>query len=110
MTDEAVISPEITSDDRLWAALCWIPISPLWPIFAIVALVLDDKKDREFIRHHAVLSIATGIILIPLSIVTCGCAALIYIVFFYWAFVAYQGETVEIPFVNDFARNQGWIA
>ena len=109
MTNEAVVSPEITSDDRLWAALSWIPITPLWPIFAIVALVMDDKKDRAFIRYNAVLSIATGVILIPLTIVTCGCAALVYLVFFYWAYVAYQGETVEIPLVSDFARKQGWV-
>lgn len=110
MTDETVISPDITSDDRLWAALSWIPITPLWPIFAIVVLLLDDKKERAFIRYNAILSLITGLVLIPLSIITCGCAALIYIVFFYWAFVAYQGETVEIPFVSNFARNQGWVA
>jgi len=110
MTNEAVVDLEITSDDRLWAALSWIPISPLWPIFAIIALLLDEKKDRAFIRYNAVLSIATGVVLIPLSIVTCGCAALIYLVFFYWAYVAYQGQIVEIPLVTDFARNQGWVA
>ena len=109
MTDEAVISSEITSDDRLWAALSWIPITPLWPIFSIIALVLDDKKDRSFIRYNAIVSLVLGVVLIPLSIITCGCAALIYIVFFYWAYVAYQGETVEIPFVSDFIRNQGWV-
>ena len=110
MANEAVVDLEITSDDRLWAALSWIPISPLWPIFAIIALLLDEKKDRVFIRYNAVLSIATGVILIPLSVITCGCAALIYLVFFYWAYVAYQGQVVEIPFVTDFARNQGWVA
>jgi len=110
MTNEAVVDLEITSDDRLWAALSWIPISPLWPIFAIIALLLDEKKDRAFIRYNAVLSIATGVVLIPLSIITCGCAALIYLVFFYWAYVAYQGQIVEIPLVTDFARNQGWVA
>jgi uncharacterized membrane protein len=109
MTNEAVVDLEITSDDRLWAALSWIPISPLWPIFAIIALLLDEKKDRAFIRYNAVLSIATGVVLIPLSIITCGCAALIYLVFFYWAYVAYQGQIVEIPLVTDFARNQGWV-
>ena len=109
MTDEAVIFPDITADDRLWAALSWIPITPLWPIFAIVVLLLDDKKERPFIRYHAIMSIITGVILIPLSIITCGCAALIYIVFFYWAYVAYQGQIVEIPLVTDFARNQGWV-
>ena len=109
MTNETVFENEITQDDRLWAALSWIPISPLWPVFAIVALVLEDKKDRQFIRYHAVLSLVMGVILIPLSIVTCGCAALVYVVFFYWAYLAYQGQTVEIPLVTDFARNQGWI-
>ena len=110
MTNETFINSEITQDDRLWAALAWIPITPLWPIFAIVALLLEDKKDRPFIRFHAVRSLVTGVILIPLSIVTCGCAAVIYIVFFYWAYLAYQGQTVEIPFVTGFARNQGWVA
>ena len=109
MTNESIVNSEITQDDRLWAALAWIPVSPLWPIFAIVALLLEDKKDRQFVRYHSVVSLATGIILIPLSIVTCGCAALIYIVFFYWAYLAYQGEIVEIPFVTEFARNQGWV-
>ena len=110
MTNETTLHSEITQDDRLWAALAWIPISPLWPIFAIVALLLEDKKDRPFVRYHSVLSLATGLILIPLSIVTCGCAAIVYVVFFYWAYLAYQGELVEIPFVTNFARNQGWVA
>jgi uncharacterized membrane protein len=108
MTNETVVDIELTSDDRLWAALSWIPITPLWPIFAIIALLLEDKKDRAFIRYNAVISIVTGVILIPLSVITCGCAALIYLVFFYWAYVAYQGQTVEIPFFSDFVRRQGW--
>ena len=100
---------ETTSDDRLWAALSWIPVSPLWPIVAIVALLMENTKDRPFIRHHAVLSIATGVVLIPISIVTCGLGALVYLVFFYWAYVAYQGQKFEVPVVSDFCRKQGWI-
>lgn len=110
MTNEVVLEHDLTSDDRLWAALSWIPVSPLWPIFAIIALLLEDKKDRPFIRYNAILSIATGVVLIPLSIITCGCAALIYLVFFYWAYQAYQGQIVNIPVVSDFVRNQGWVA
>jgi uncharacterized membrane protein len=109
MTNEAVIDLDVTQDDRLWAALAWIPITPLWPIFAIVALLIEDKKDRQFIRYHAVLSLALGVVLIPLSIVTCGCAAVIYVVFFYWAYLAYQGQIVEIPLISDFIRKQGWV-
>jgi uncharacterized membrane protein len=110
LTDKTVVYSEITSDDRLWAALSWIPISPLWPIFSIVALLLEDKKDRPFIRYNAIVSLVLGVVLIPLSIVTCGCAAIIYFVFFYWAYLAYQGETVEIPFVSDLIRDQGWVS
>ena len=109
MSSEQINQAEITSDDRIFAALSWIPVSPLWPIFAIAMLIMDDKKDRPFIRYNAILSLVTGVVLIPLSIVTIGCAAFLYFVFFYWAYLAYQGQTVEIPIVTDFARNQGWI-
>ena len=108
MSNESIINQDITQDDRLWAALAWIPITPLWPIFAIVVLLLEDKKDRQFIRYHAVLSLATGVVLIPLTIVTVGCAGLLYVVFFYWAYQAYQGQDVTIPVVSDWVRKQGW--
>jgi uncharacterized membrane protein len=109
MTNESVVDQEISQDDRLWAAIAWIPVTPLWPIFAIVALLIEGKKDRPFIRYHAILSLATGVVLIPLTIVTCGCAAIIYVVFFYWAYLAYQGQIVNIPILTDFARKQGWV-
>ncbi len=100
---------EITADDRLWAALSWIPISPLWPVVSILLLLIPEKQSRPFIRYHSVISLVTGIVLIPLSVVTCGLAALVYLVFFYWAYQAYMGETVEIPWVSNFSREQGWV-
>jgi len=108
--DQLSSSPaEITSDDKLWAALSWLPVTPLWPILAIVALLMEDKKQRPFIRYHAVVSIVTGVVLIPLTIITLGCAAVVYLVFFYWAYKAYQGEMVNIPVVTDFVKKQGWV-
>lgn len=101
---------EITSDDRLWATLSWIPVSPLWPIMSILVLLLEDQKNRPFVRYHAVVSLVTGIVLIPLSVVTCGVAALVYVVFFYWAYMAYKGEMVEIPWVSNWVRQQGWVS
>jgi uncharacterized membrane protein len=100
---------EISSNDRLWAALSWIPATPLWPILPILALVLDDTKERPFVRYNAVLSLATGLILIPLSIVTVGIAALVFLVFFYWAYQAYQGKWADVPWVSDWIRRQGWV-
>lgn len=106
---ETTGQPDITSDDRMWAALSWIPITPLWPILAVVALLADTTKDRAFVRTNAMLSIVTGIVLIPLSIVTVGCAALLYLVFFYWAYLAFQGQEPHIPLVSNWLRQQGWI-
>jgi uncharacterized membrane protein len=99
---------ETTQNDRLWAALSWIPISPVWPILAIVALLMESTKNRPFVRYNAIVSIATGIVSIIITIVTFGLGALLFLVFFYWAYKAYQGETVEIPWVSNFVRNQGW--
>ena len=55
-----------TSEERLWGALSWIPATPLWPILAIVALVMESTKDSEYVRHHAILSLTTGLVLIPM--------------------------------------------
>ncbi len=101
---------DVTSDDRLWATLSWIPLNPLWPLMSILVLLLDEQKSRPFVRYHAVVSLVTGIALIPLSVVTCGLAAMVYFVFFYWAYLAYQGQMVEIPWVSNFVRQQGWVS
>ena len=106
-TKSTIESTEVSDDDRLWAALCWIPISPLWPILAIVMLVVEEKKDRPFIRYHAILALATGVIGIALSFLCVG--VLVLLAMFYFAFKAYQGEKVRIPVLTDFAENQGWV-
>jgi hypothetical protein len=103
------VESEVTEDDKLWAALSWIPVSPLWPIVAIVVLVVEGKKDRPFIRYNALLTLVTGIALIPISIITMGLGAVGYLLFFYWAYQAFQGETVHIPWVSDWIREQGWV-
>jgi uncharacterized membrane protein len=28
---------------------------------------------------------------------------------FYYAYKAYEGEEVRIPYLTDFAENQGWV-
>ena len=98
----------ITDDDRLLATLSWIPISPLWPIMAIVVLLVKDTQARPFVRYNAVLSLVIGIALIPISAVTLGLGAIGYLFFFYWAYQAYQGKTVHIPLFSDWLRDQNW--
>ena len=106
-TDPTRESADISDDDRLWAALTWLPITPLWPIVAILMLVIEDKKERPFIRYHAVLALITGTVGILLSVFCVG--FLVFLLMFYFAFKAYQGEQVRIPVLTDLAENQGWV-
>ena len=102
------VEAAITDDDRLLAALSWIPISPLWPILAIVVLLVKDTQARPFIRYNAVLALVLGIALIPISAATMGIGAIGYLFFFYWAYQASQGKTVHIPLLSDWLQDQNW--
>jgi len=109
MTEEPLVNEtEPTSDDRLFAALAYV-FSPLVPF---IILLLEDKKDRPFIRAHNVQALVVGIVLIVLvpilAIPTFGCATIIWFVMLYWAYKAYQGEEINIPVVTDFVKGQGW--
>ncbi|MBV6396617.1 MAG: hypothetical protein HFACDABA_02217 [Anaerolineales bacterium] len=103
---------DLTSDDKLWAALSYV----FAPLVGIIALLMEDKKNRPFIKFHAVQSIVASIAFIIVativSVVTLGfgglCVPLLWLVFLYWAYQAYQGQDVKIPMVSDFIRNQGW--
>jgi uncharacterized membrane protein len=101
---------EVTDDDKLWALLSWL----FWPI-AIIVLLMEDKKQRPFIKYHAVqslvLGVIAGVLTGVLSFVIVGCfvgfAWLVYVI--YLAIKAYQGAWVTIPLLTDFCKNQGWI-
>lgn len=108
MTPKAeMFGEDISDDDRLWAALSWIPISPLWPIVAVILLLIEEKRERPFIKYHAVLSLLTGIAGILLSVFCVG--IIIILAMFYFAIKAYQGEEVRIPLLTELAENQGWV-
>ena len=100
-------STDVSDDDRLWAALAWIPISPLWPIIAIILLLMPEKQERPFIKYHAILALITGVVGILLSSLCVGVISLLAM--FYYAFKAYQGERVNIPLLTEFIENQGWV-
>lgn len=109
---QASMSGELTSDDKLWALLAYLPFVG-W-IIAIVALLMEDKKSRPFIKFHSVqgliLAVINGVVAGVLAVVVIGActgiAGAIYML--YIGYKAYQGETVKVPLVTDFIKSQGW--
>ena len=103
-------SPEVSSDDRLWVLLCFF-IAPLFPL---ITLFLDDKKNKPFIKYHTIPTLILGIV----EIVVVGILAFIPFVNCLTPFIwiinlvlglkAYKGVNVDIPIITNFAKQQGW--
>lgn len=101
----------ITVDDKLWAS-----ISYLLPIFAIIALRRQDKRERAFVKYHAVQAIAFSIVLLLLilfiTIVTFlfgSISSLIWFAMLWPAYDAYKGNYTKIPFVTEYIMKRGWV-
>ncbi len=109
---EQPLNPDITSDDKLWAALGY-PI----PLIPIIVLLMEEKKNRPFIKFHAVqalaFNIAIWILIFIISAVTLGfgaiCAPLLWLVTLWPAYDSYQGNYTELPVITNFIKNQGWV-
>ena len=93
---------EITSDDKLWAALTYV-FSPIVPI---ILMLMEDKKNRPFIRAHNAQALILGII----TVITSGFCVGILVWFYqlYLAYQVYQGKTVEVPVITKLCKDQGW--
>jgi uncharacterized membrane protein len=103
---------EVTSDDKLWALLAYV----LTPLIPIIILLLEDKKNRPFIRAHNAQALAWGLVNLVAGTILSGVlffcfgapSLIIWAIGVYWGIKAYQGEMVNIPVITDFVRNQGW--
>lgn len=106
MAEEMVSAPmggeEITQDDKLWSLLSYI----FCPLIGIIVLLIEDKKNRPFIKYNAVVSIILGILGVLLSWACIGILVWVYAI--YLGIKSYQGELVQVPVISDFVRNQGW--
>lgn len=102
---------EISSDDRLWALLAYI-FSPLIPV---IILLMEDKKERPFIKAHNIQALVWGVIgwavsslLAPVFFIGCVVWVAYIVITIIWALKANKGELVEIPVITDFVKKQGW--
>jgi uncharacterized membrane protein len=79
-------------------------------------LFVEGKKDRPFIKFHAVQALALNIILWIVVFVLQFIPGVRCISSFLWllllwpAVLAYQGKYFEVPVVTKFLRDQHWIA
>jgi len=100
---------DVSQDDRLWAALGY-PIA----IIAVIVLLMEDKKNRPFIRYHAIqaliLNLAMVILMTVLAISVVGsvCAPFLWFVTLWPAYDAFRGNWTELPVITTFIKNQGW--
>ena len=108
MTEQ--MTPEVTNDDKLWAALAYV----FTPIVPIILLLMEEKKNRPFIRAHNAQALAWGVVFYIIvtitSFVVIGVCIwpLGVILELYWAYQAYQGKMIEIPVITNFVKQQGW--
>lgn len=104
------MSPEVSSDDKLWSALAYV-FTPLVPI---IILLLPDKKDRPYIKSHNMQALVFGVVFYVVVTITSAfviglCLWPIGLILqLYWAYQAYQGNAVNIPVVTGFVKGQGW--
>jgi uncharacterized membrane protein len=109
MTDQFE-NVEVTSDDRLWALLAYV-LSPLVPV---IILLMEDKKNRPYIKAHNVQALVMGLVVFVLTVligwtVFLACVPfLLWLVMVFWGVQAYQGKFVTIPVVSDWVKKQGW--
>jgi uncharacterized protein len=109
---EQPMNPEVTSDDKLWAMLAYV----FTPLIPIIILLMEDKKNRPFLRAHNAQALAWGLINLVGGTILSGVlffcigapSLIIWLIGVYWGYKAYQGEYVTIPIVTDFIKNQGW--
>lgn len=101
---------EATSDDKLWSLLAYI----LTPIVPIIIMLMEDKKNRPFIRAHNAQALVVGIVnlviglLLSWTVVLACLPLIIWIVCIYWGIQAYNGKLVEIPVITNWVKSQGW--
>ncbi|HBY94063.1 MAG: DUF4870 domain-containing protein [Ardenticatenaceae bacterium] len=102
---------EISNDDRTWALLTYV----LSPIVPIIVMIMEEKKNRPFLKAHNAQALVLGIIQVvlwmiaPFGLCIPALAAIaVFILQVYYGVQAYNGKYVTIPWVTDFVKQQGW--
>ncbi|HOG48419.1 MAG TPA: DUF4870 domain-containing protein [Anaerolineae bacterium] len=124
---------DVTSNDRLWAALAYFPNLVILPI---LILVMEENKTRAFQRYHAIqalgmlaVAVVYGVVIgllqcvlgfalgaVNAGLISTALSCLMTLLSFvpaaamlYFAYQAYTGKIFEIPVLTQFLRQQKWL-
>ena len=92
-------------------------------LIGLIMLLTDKGKQSQFIRHHAITSLGIAGLWFAVLILNLIVGAISYVVGcvfsilylvplaadIYYGIKAYQGEMVEVPYLSEFMRKQGWL-
>jgi uncharacterized membrane protein len=90
----------------------------LAPVVPIIILLLEDKKNRPYLKLHTMQALVAGVAIVVISVIlgiiplvqciTPLVALVLWILMIYWGYQAYTGKNVTIPVVTNFVKSQGW--
>lgn len=92
-------------NDKLMAALAYV-----FPILMSIIILVTDMKNKPFLKYHAYQSLVLGIALTigwiiasVLTVVLVGCILMpiLFVVQFYYAYVAYSKGIFTIPLITN---------
>jgi uncharacterized membrane protein len=80
-------------------------------------LLMEDKKNRPFLKYHAVQALVLNAILVIgggiITAITLGfggfCWGIFWLLMIWPAIETYNGKYLVIPVVTDFIKKQGWV-
>lgn len=104
-------NPSISEDDKLWGMLSYL----LTPLVPLIIFLLEDKKNRPYIKLHQMQGLVLGVALLILNgiltvipFVSCVTGPLSIVLMVYYAIKAFKGQEFEIPVVSNLVKSQGW--
>ena len=117
----------VTENERLLGGSAYLSQLIVPVVLPIILLVADDTKASAFLKYHATQSLillvatimfylAAGIVYVVLTAIIplLGCIAWIPFlaptgVLLYCGIQAFRGVLVELPYLTDFSKQQGWL-
>ncbi|MGD8555539.1 MAG: hypothetical protein PVJ32_08880 [Anaerolineales bacterium] len=101
---------EIKTEDKMMAGLGYV----FAPVLPLVYLLVEDCRNRRYVRGHAIQALIWGLgfyalvgvassFIVGLCVWTVGMMP-----GFYWGYRAFRGEKVRIPGIAELVKKQGW--